>query len=60
MRVLVTGAAGMLGQRVVAEATTRGWSVSVTPGMIVLTRMSGAHSSASDRVRDMIPALDAA
>jgi len=55
MRVLVTGAAGMLGQRVVAEATTRGWSVSaLTRQQADLTSEAQTQSAIAEREPEAI------
>lgn len=55
MRVLVTGAAGMLGQRVVADATARGWAVSaLTRAQADLTSEAQTQSAIAEREPEAI------
>jgi len=55
MRVLVTGAAGMLGQRVVADATARGWAVSaLARAQADLTSEAQTQSAIAEREPEAI------
>ena len=55
MQVVVTGAAGMLGQRVVAEAEARGWAVSgITRADADLTDPDLTHAVITDRAPEAI------